>query len=145
MERLPYIDEHRRQIGASPAEAWAALQHVVAGYFDSRLPPVVVRAWGLQPAGGFAIAEQDPPRRLVLRGRHRFARYQLAFTLDAQDDGVIVSAHTNALFPGVKGRLYRALVIDSRLHVLATRRVLRQVAAAAQRHADGRNPATRLP
>jgi hypothetical protein len=35
-----------------------------------------------------------------------------------------VIAETRAVFPGLKGRVYRALVIGTRLHVLAVRRVL---------------------
>jgi hypothetical protein len=135
MERLPYIDEHRRQIGATPERTWAALQNVVADVLAPRLPGLVVRLWGLEPAAGFAIAEQDAPRRLALRGRHRFSRYELIFELDPAPGGVTVRARTSAVFPGLTGRLYRALVIDSRGHVLAVRHVLRQIASAAERPA----------
>jgi hypothetical protein len=135
MERLPYIDEHGTHVGATPERTWAALQHVVAGHLTLRLPGPLVRLWGLEPAAGFAIAEEDAPRRMALRGRHRFARYELAFELDPAPGGVTVRARTSAAFPGLKGRLYRALVIDSRGHVLAVRRVLRQITRAAERQA----------
>ncbi len=130
MERLPYIDEHRRRIAAPPEATWSALQRVVAGYLTPSLPQPVVRAWGLQPAAGFAIADEVAPQRLVLRGRHRFSRYELAFELERDGGGTVLRAITHAVFPQLHGRAYRALVISTRLHVLATRRVLRQVEQA---------------
>ncbi|MBZ0090389.1 MAG: hypothetical protein K8H90_08440 [Thermoanaerobaculia bacterium] len=75
---------------------------------------------------GFRVAESEPGRRLALRGRHRFARYALTFVLD----GGRLCAQTHAEFPGLRGRLYRAAVIDSGGHRLITRRLLRQVARA---------------
>ncbi|HEX6388395.1 MAG TPA: hypothetical protein VFZ89_03085, partial [Solirubrobacteraceae bacterium] len=83
MERLPYIDEHRTRVGVAPERAWTAVEQVVGGYLQPRLPRAIVHAWGLQPEAGFAVAESEAPRRLVLRGRHRFARYELAFELEA--------------------------------------------------------------
>jgi hypothetical protein len=42
-------------------------------------------------------------------------------------------AETRAEFPGVKGRAYRALVIDTRAHVLVVRRLLGTVAGRVER------------
>jgi hypothetical protein len=53
----------------------------------------------------FAIGASDPPRELVLR----------------------------AEFPGPKGSVYRALVIGTRIHVLASRGILARVKARAER------------
>jgi hypothetical protein len=43
-----------------------------------------------------------------------------------------VRAETRAAFPGLQGRAYRALVIGTRGHVLAVRRLLRAVKARAE-------------
>jgi hypothetical protein len=45
-------------------------------------------------------------------------------------EGDRVRAQTYAAFPGVKGRVYRALVISSGAHRFVTQRLLRRVAAA---------------
>ena len=67
-----------------------------------------------------------------MAGRHRFSRYRLVFELvDAADDETQLSARTYAEFPGLRGRAYRALVIGTRLHVLATNQILRSVRRAA--------------
>lgn len=75
------------------------------------------------------MAESEPGRRLVLRGRHRFAIYALTFVVD----GGSLRARTDAAFPGLLGRLYRAAVIGSGAHGLVTRRLLRKVATVARR------------
>ncbi len=77
---------------------------------------------------GFRVTEAEPGRRLVLRGRHRFAIYELALLYN----GTQLSAQTHAAFPGLKGRLYRALVIGSGGHTLITRFLLRRVARRAE-------------
>lgn len=51
---------------------------------------------------------------------------------DAPGGGTLLRATTYAEFPGLRGRGYRALVIGSRLHVVATRGMLRSVARASQ-------------
>ncbi|HYO39689.1 MAG TPA: hypothetical protein VER39_08540 [Nocardioidaceae bacterium] len=43
---------------------------------------------------------------------------------DTADGETLVSAHTFAAFPGPQGRVYGALVIGSRAHVVAVRRML---------------------
>ena len=139
MEQLPYIDEHRRSIGASPERTWAALVRTLQATFGGG--DLGARLLGCDPvrespgfAGlegealpGFLVVEAEPGRRLVLRGRHRFSEYQLAFVLE---DGAL-RARTHAAFPGVRGRLYRAAVIGTRAHVVVTRWMLRQVARGA--------------
>jgi hypothetical protein len=67
-----------------------------------------------------------------MAGRHRFSRYRLVFELvDAADNETQLSARTYAEFPGLQGRVYRALVIGTRVHVLATNQILRSVRRAA--------------
>lgn len=147
MEPLPEIDEHVRTVAAAPEPTWDALLAVVAGTFRA-VPGPLAAAWGLaqpvrrgdwrRPAPGdtvvgFAAVDVDPPRRLTLRGGHRFSRYALRFTLDPDGaDRVTLRARTDAVFPGLLGRAYRLAVISSGGHAVAVRRMLAQVARRAE-------------
>jgi Protein of unknown function (DUF2867) len=144
---LPFIDEHTVTVDAPPEATWAALCAVVTASFATARTARVARALGCEPAGsdrhawtlapgaalpGFAVERFDPPRTLQLSGRHRFARYELAFLVDPLGGGGCrVRARTSASFPGLRGRVYRALVIGTRGHVLVVRRML----AATRRRA----------
>lgn len=139
MEQLPYLDEHSERIDAPADAVWQALVDVLRR--DMGNSAAFARALGCEPAAtspafagrvgdtvpGFAVAESEPGRRLALRGRHRFSRYALTFVLD----GDRLRAQTHAAFPGVLGRLYRAAVIGTGAHRIATRRILRRVARLA--------------
>jgi hypothetical protein len=75
-----------------------------------------------------------PPAVLALMGEHRFSRYALIFKITETVTGrVRLGAETRAEFPGRRGHVYRALVIGTRGHVLATRTMLRSVRRAAER------------
>ncbi|MFQ6394209.1 hypothetical protein ACLMAJ_12185 [Nocardia sp. KC 131] len=122
MERLSYIDEHARSIDANRDRAWRALLKVVCK--DPSDPAGVPR--------GFVLDAAEPPARLALSGRHWFARYALIFELD--DEGpsrTRVRARSWGEFPGLHGKIYRALVIGSGGHQVIVRRMLRQIEAAA--------------
>lgn len=94
---------------------------------------LLTRVLGAEPRAGFEIAERASPDRLALVGRHRFAHYQLAFDLTEAAGGTThLRATTHAEFPGVRGRIYRALVIGTRLHVVATTRILRAIRRCAE-------------
>jgi hypothetical protein len=72
---------------------------------------------------------------LALRGRHPFAIYRWVFELDPLDDRepaprTRVRSATWARFPGVHGKIYRALVIGTGGHRVAVRWTLKRVAAA---------------
>ncbi len=135
MESLPYIDEHRRHVDAPVDEVWTALLRMLRG-MTGGLP--LARVLGCEPrtattqfAGvpgdavpGFRVVDVEPGRRLSLRGKHRFSRYELTFVLDEGE----LRAVTHAAFPGVLGRLYRAAVISSGVHAFVTRHMLRRVA-----------------
>jgi len=135
---LPYIDEHALQIAAPTDAIWAALLRVVRGLAGST---ALARILGCDPARGsdrftgragdavpgFRVIDAEPGRRLALGGHHRFASYTLTFVLD----GDRLRAQTHAAFPGLRGKLYRALVIGSGAHRLVTRRLLRQIARRA--------------
>ncbi|PXX58830.1 hypothetical protein DFR70_113165 [Nocardia tenerifensis] len=122
MERLSYIDEHARSVDANRDRAWKALLKVVCK--DPADPSTV--------PSGFVLDSAAPPTRLAMKGRHWFAEYALIFELD--DEGgnrTRIRAESWGNFPGLHGKLYRALVIGSGGHRIVVRRMLRQIAAAA--------------
>jgi hypothetical protein len=128
MERLPYIDEHAITVPADRDATWRALLEVMCR--DPELPTTVPL--------GFVLDEAVPPSRLSLKGRHPFSIYNLVFELKATTQGTEVRAVTLADFPGLHGRIYRALVIGSGGHRIVVRRMLRRIAAATA----GRAPAS---
>jgi hypothetical protein len=147
-DSLPYIDEHAAEIAAPAASTWDSLLTVAERSFGSagtaRFARLLgcedLRASGPRPlaAGsnmpGFHVAVADSPRELALAGCHRFSRYALVFRVDEVDGGGSrLRAETRAEFPGLKGGVYKTLVIRTRMHVLVTRRILAAVKARAER------------
>lgn len=117
MEQLPYIDEHAIDVDASRADTWAAITARLGG-----------------PPPGFRIGEAREPERFTLAGRHPFAIYEWVFELDRLDaEHTRVRSQTWAAFPGLHGRIYRALVIGTGFHKVAVRRTLRRIAGAVPR------------
>ncbi len=145
---LPWIDDHAIELDATPAVVWPALLRTVERMTAGRAAPAYARAVGCADteAGGprplevgstvpgFHVAELIAERLLVLRGAHHFSEYALVFRLEPLG-GVRTRlvAETRAEFPGLKGRAYRALVIGTRMHVLAVRRLQRGVAKRVER------------
>lgn len=127
MGRLPYIDEHARSIDASAADTWAALLRVMCrDPNDPSTAPV-----------GFVLDEATAPTRLALKGRHPFAVYRWIFELDVEGPKrTRVRSQTWAAFPGLHGKIYRALVIGSGGHRVVVRWTLKRIAAAANTDAD---------
>ena len=83
---------------------------------------------------GFHVETADPGRTLALAGRHRFSDYALIFRLDGAENGATtIRAETRARFSGIKGGLYKTLVIRTRGHVLVTRRLLAAMKQRAER------------
>jgi hypothetical protein len=145
---LPYIDEHSARIGAGAGETWAALLRVVeasvsgaaAAAFARLLGCADTAAAGPRPLAtgstipGFHVAAAEEPRELALEGRHRFSEYSLVFRLeDLGEAGTRLRAETRAEFPGLRGGLYRAMVIGTRGHVVVTRRLLGATRRRAER------------
>ena len=138
---LPFIDEHAVSIDAPDDRIWSALLSILrrsmggAGSWARVLgcdPLEATAGFDGTPGDalpGFRVAESEPGRRLALRGRHRFARYSLTFLVDGHQ----LRALTHAEFPGVRGTLYRAMVIGTGAHRVITRRLLKTVARAATR------------
>jgi hypothetical protein len=147
-ELLPHIDEHSLEIAATPEAVWEALLRVVEGSFGSATTARVAHLLGcadLSASGprplatgstfpGFHVETAEPLRELALAGSHRFSDYALIFRLDEMDDDhTRLRAETRALFPGLKGAVYQALVIRTRGHVLVTRRLLGATKQRAER------------
>ncbi len=147
LERLPHVDEHSLAIAASREVVWPALLRVVEGSMSAGSAAPIARllgcadtlASGPRPLAsgatipGFHVAAARPAAELALAGSHRFSDYALIFRLDElEGEGTRLRAETRAEFPGLKGGAYRALVIGTRMHVLATRRIL----AGVKRHAE---------
>ena len=128
-EGLPrFVDEHRIRIAAPRDRVWGALRRYVDASLANERDNPLVRLLGTEPRSGFAVSREVPGTQLGLSGCHRFSRYLLVFELaDASEGTTEVSARTFADFPGVRGRVYQTLVIGSRAHVLAVRRMLRSI------------------
>ena len=146
-ETLSFVDELSVEVEAGEEVTWEALQRVAGGITTGRAGVIGARLLGCEdrePGGprpfaegsttpGFHVEVAEPPRLLVLRGAHRFSKYALSFRLDGLgEDRTRVRAETRADFPGLHGRAYRALVIGTRGHVLATRRILKLIEHRAE-------------
>lgn len=141
LESLPFLDEHREHIDVPADVAWTALVGVLRRRVGGAR--TLARVLGCDPAEGtsgfsgrvgetlpgFRVVDSEPGRRLALRGRHRFARYALTFLIDGDQ----LRARSEAAFPGIHGRMYRALLMGTGGHRLVTRGLLRHVARAAGR------------
>jgi hypothetical protein len=146
--RLPHIDEHSSLISANPQDTWEAVLRVLEGSFGSAATGRVAHllgcadteASGPRPLStgstfpGFQVEAAERPAELALAGSHRFSNYALIFRLDERDGGhTLLRAETRADFPGLKGSVYRTLVIGTRGHVLVTRRLLDAAKQRAER------------
>ncbi len=139
----PFVDEHSVVIDASRTTVWPALLRMVEraapGRFARFLGCLDTEASGPRPLAlgsavpGFHVVAVDEPGELVLAGRHRYSDYELVFRVDDLGTGRSrVRAETRAVFPGISGRLYRTMLVGTRAHVLATRRMLAKVKRDAE-------------
>jgi hypothetical protein len=148
IESLPHIDEHAVSIAAPPDVVWRSLLEVVCGMTSGRAKGPVTRVLGCaqtehrgepgrigSTVPGFIVTRAVPPAVLALMGEHRFSRYALVFRIDETLAGpVSLRAETRAEFPHRRGAAYRALVIGSRGHVVATRSILHRVRRRAEKN-----------
>ena len=107
---MPYIDTHSIAVDAPAEVVWDAIA-------------------GTLPWVGFRVARAERPTLISLTGAHWFARYELRFVLTPGT----VAAESWASFPGVHGRVYRALVNGTRIHVVAVRTLLARIKRSAER------------
>lgn len=146
LEDLPHVDEHAVDVAAPPETAWASVLRVLPGAFGRPPAPRVAAVLGCDPrtttawdrpdvgstVPGFRVVAAEPPGLLVIGGRHRFSRYGIVWRIEPTATGSRVRAETRAVFPGPHGALYRLAVIGTGGHVVATRRLLAQVARRAE-------------
>lgn len=147
-EQLPHVDEHELLVEASREATWESLLRVVEGTMSGAAAPRGARllgcadtaASGPRPLAvgstvpGFHVAAAEPAAELALQGSHRFSDYALIFRLESPSDGrTLVRAETRAEFPHIRGAVYRGLVIGTRMHILATRRILAAVKRNVER------------
>jgi hypothetical protein len=145
-DTLPHIDEHSTSINADSDATWKASLRVTEGWLASAggtarlLGCADTAPSGPRPLAtgsvlpGFHVEAAEPGQILALAGKHRFSDYALILRFDGEDGGpTTVRAKTRATFPGVKGSIYRALVIGTRSHVLVTRRLLDGIKKRAER------------
>jgi hypothetical protein len=148
LEDLPRIDEHGVLVLAPREVVWRALVDTLRGFSSRRTErgAELLRCSETMASGepdrigstipGFVIARVVEPAVIALEGQHRFSRYGLIFSLEpTRDERTLLRAETRAMFPGIAGRLYRALVIGTRGHVLAVNRILRAVRRRSERGA----------
>jgi hypothetical protein len=149
---LPFVDEHSVEVSAPRERTWEALvaslgpragrpagdRRSGADRFARALRVRDLHATGAFPEvgstmRGFRVDAGEPPARLLLAGRHRFSDYELEFRVEPLgDDRSRLVAETRAAFAGL-GRVYRMLVIGTRIHVLVAKRMLNRVRAAAEK------------
>lgn len=145
---LPTLDEHATVVAAVVDDVWRELLATVDGSFSGRAWSTYAALIGCPhttSAGprpldvgstipGFRVAVVQPGQELRLEGRHRFSTYVLSFHLeDVGERSTRLVARSDAVFPGVSGRLYRLLVTGTGIHVAGVRRLL-----AAVRHRSER-------
>lgn len=128
-EEPPYVDTHTRAVAADPDQVWTALRRYVGSMGVSPGNPLAA-VLGTRPASGFEVADEVVGSSVALTGRHRFSHYRLVFEIEPgpAGRGTLLHAKTYAAFPGVAGRAYRAAVIGTGLHRVATRQLLRAIA-----------------
>lgn len=128
---LPFVDEHSRRVPASAESLYAALLTWVEANLLVPAPKAFATLWHLDSPSGFTMVERVSPERIVLRGEHRFARYELAFAIESGAHGTTLRATTHAEFPGLLGTIYRGAVIATGGHAVVVRGMLRRIGRRA--------------
>jgi hypothetical protein len=150
LEALPPIDEHEIDVDAPAEASWDALfptlEKAFGGKFAHRYTERVhaaeTEAHGdlHHPGGtlpGFTVTRAIAPVMLALAGKHHLAQYAVVFRIDLlPNQRSRVRLETRAEFIGAKGRIYRAGVLGTRLHVIGVRRMLRAIKRGAEQGID---------
>jgi hypothetical protein len=146
---LPFLDEHETTISSGVDDVWPvlidtldrALSRAGMASYARAVGCADCTASGPRPLAegstmpGFRVISAIPGSELVLEGSHRFSSYALIFRLEQVGSGRCrLRAETRAAFPGLAGGVYRLLVVGTRGHVVAVRRLL----SATRRRSDPR-------
>lgn len=146
---LPFIDEHQVIVSAPASAVWQSLTRQIPQFANAGRLARVLATEPRKASGqgvsegstfpGFEVAQVVPGHGVVLTGRHRFSRYALTFTVaerpeqPEQPSRTMLSARTEAVFPGPHGWVYKQLVIGSGVHAVLVTRLLRQIRNEAER------------
>ena len=147
---LPCIDEHEISLNVPAPVAWTAVVAVFGRLTTRPAWRLFAKAVRCKPdhavgtavtAGdavpGFLVARCEAPTEWALEGEHLFSRYALTFRIAPVDSGHCrVAAHSSAEFPGLHGKIYRAMVIGSGGHAIGVRRILRSIKTEAEHSTD---------
>jgi hypothetical protein len=150
---LPFVDQHEETIAADRDAVWQALLSTLDQTLSRRGAAAYARAVrssdpaasGPRPLAvgstlpGFRVTTATPGSELVLEGRHLFSAYAMILRLDPVGTGRCrLRAETRATFAGPQGAVYRTLVIGTRGHALAMRRLLQGVRRRAENSPQSR-------
>ncbi len=145
---LPFVDELDIQLKATPEAVYLAVARHIERSLQSSGPRLFSRILACQSRGssfsvppaagqvtnGFHVAQAESPGLLVLEGTHRFAIARLSCIIGPGEEGrTRLAARTAAAFPGLKGALYRALVISSGAHTVVVKQMLAKISRLAER------------
>jgi hypothetical protein len=144
---LPKIDAHEVLVDVPPDQAWAALLSSFTRGSTGAGWRVFAKAIRCQPDSahgdpdavgasipGFRVVGSVPPSEWKLEGSHLFSRYSLTFRITPlEGERCLIRAESSAVFPGLHGRVYRALVIGTGGHVVAVRNIVRRIKIEAER------------
>jgi hypothetical protein len=145
---LPRIDEHAIEVDASPEQVWSTISTALPRMLGGSRATAVASLLGCRDrrldvqepieigatVPGFHVAHAREPSLLALEGAHRFSTYALTFHIDELGpDRARLRAETHAAFPRLRGTVYRVLVIGTRGHVIAVRRMLRTIKRSAEK------------
>jgi hypothetical protein len=134
-------------VDAPVTEVWAAMLDVLDHATSGPLAATYARVVGCKPSSssgtrplgmgstvpGFAVTSAVEAEELALTGQHRFSNYELIFRVSSTGEGrTEIRAESRAVFPALRGRLYRLLVIGTGFHVVAVRRLLGSIRQRAE-------------
>lgn len=145
MTDLPRLDVHGFRTAASPEKVVAALAPTLLNAFGTRrarLLAKILKCRERVPSRPFALdsgaelagfrIESVDEACVVMSGEHRFARYELIFECGRMSGITSVNAETRARFLGVKGFIYKLLVVGTGAHRRVVKRILRGLKKRAE-------------
>jgi hypothetical protein len=133
MTELPFIDEHSVAVAAPTETTFDAAEQIMPRLAARGPSSVYARLVGCDGGRPFHVASFERPGLLVLRGRHHFSNYELALSIVRDgDSSSTIRAATRASFPGLAGSVYRAAVIGTGAHRIATNRLLAAIKGRAE-------------